>query len=123
MCGLCGNFDGNANNDFMKHDGEEVTDPVVFGNSWKSNPGCPDVSNVMNPCEKNPHRSAWAIKQCSIITSPVFSDCHSRVSKIIYLVHSENFVLLDFALFVSMPEIRKSFAVSRWTLAHTMMPV
>uniref|UniRef100_A0A8C1GCX6 VWFD domain-containing protein n=1 Tax=Cyprinus carpio TaxID=7962 RepID=A0A8C1GCX6_CYPCA len=78
-CGLCGNFDGNANNDFVKHDGEEVTDAVAFGNSWKVNPSCPEVSNVMNPCEKNPHRSAWAIKQCSIITSSVFTDCHSRV--------------------------------------------
>ncbi|XP_016322227.1 mucin-2-like isoform X13 [Sinocyclocheilus anshuiensis] len=79
VCGLCGNFDGNANNDFVKHDGEEVTDAVAFGNSWKVNPSCPEVSNLMNPCEKNPHRSAWAIKQCSIITSPVFTDCHSRV--------------------------------------------
>ncbi len=81
VCGLCGNFDGNANNDFVKHDGEEVTDAVAFANSWKVNPSCPEMSNWMNPCEINPHRSAWAIKQCSIITSPVFTDCHSRVSK------------------------------------------
>ncbi|KAF4094917.1 hypothetical protein G5714_023995 [Onychostoma macrolepis] len=79
VCGLCGNFDGNANNDFLKHDGEEVTDAVAFGNSWRVNPSCPEMSNLMNPCEKNPHRRAWAIKQCSIITSPVFTNCHSRV--------------------------------------------
>ncbi|KAL1247267.1 hypothetical protein QQF64_022643 [Cirrhinus molitorella] len=79
VCGLCGNFDGNANNDFVKQDGEEVTDAEVFANSWKANPSCPELSDLKNPCEKNPHRSAWAIKQCSIITSPVFKDCHSHV--------------------------------------------
>ncbi|RXN22579.1 mucin-2-like isoform X5 [Labeo rohita] len=79
VCGLCGNFDGNANNDFVKQDGQEVTDAVVFVNSWKVNPICPEVSNVINPCQKNPHRSAWAIKQCNIIKSPVFKDCHSHV--------------------------------------------
>ncbi|XP_057185196.1 mucin-2-like [Triplophysa rosa] len=84
VCGLCGNFDGNANNDFVKHDGEEVTDAVVFGNSWKVTSGCPEVNSLMNPCEKNPHRSAWAIKQCSIITSNVFKDCHSLVDSAPY---------------------------------------
>ncbi|XP_016322212.1 mucin-2-like [Sinocyclocheilus anshuiensis] len=79
VCGLCGNFDGNANNDFMKHNGEVVTDPEDFGNSWKVNPNCPDVTNVMHPCDANPHRRAWAIKQCIIITTPVFTDCHSLV--------------------------------------------
>uniref|UniRef100_A0A8C1I8J6 Uncharacterized protein n=1 Tax=Cyprinus carpio TaxID=7962 RepID=A0A8C1I8J6_CYPCA len=79
VCGLCGNFDGNANNDFMKHNGEVVTDPEDFGNSWKVKPSCPDVTNVMHPCDANPHRHAWAIKQCRIITSHVFADCHSLV--------------------------------------------
>ncbi|XP_056596653.1 mucin-2-like [Triplophysa dalaica] len=84
VCGLCGNFDGNANNDFVKHDGEEVTDAVVFGNSWKVTSSCPEVNSLMNPCEKNPHRSAWAMKQCSIITSNVFTDCHSHVDSAPY---------------------------------------
>ncbi|RXN22576.1 intestinal mucin [Labeo rohita] len=79
VCGLCGNFDGNANNDFIKHNGEVVTDPEDFGSSWKMDPNCPDVINVKHPCEANPHRRAWAVKQCRIITSPVFTDCHSLV--------------------------------------------
>ncbi|XP_051545118.1 mucin-2-like [Myxocyprinus asiaticus] len=84
VCGLCGNFDGNANNDFMKHNGEEVADTDAFGNSWKVNPSCPDGTNMMNPCEEKPHRSAWAIKQCSIIKSIVFKDCHSLVDSVPY---------------------------------------
>nr|XP_055049039.1 mucin-5AC [Misgurnus anguillicaudatus] len=84
VCGLCGNFDGNANNDFVKHDGEKVTDAVAFGNSWKVNPSCPEVNSLIDPCEKNPHRSAWAHKQCSVITSNVFKDCHPHVDSAPY---------------------------------------
>ncbi|XP_051548146.1 mucin-2-like [Myxocyprinus asiaticus] len=84
VCGLCGNFDGNANNDFMKHNGEEVADADTFGNSWKVNPSCPDETNLMNPCDEKPHRSAWAIKQCSILKSDVFKDCHSFVDSVPY---------------------------------------
>ncbi|KAL1247256.1 hypothetical protein QQF64_022632 [Cirrhinus molitorella] len=39
VCGLCGNFDDNANNDFVKHNGEVVTNPEEFGNSWKVDSG------------------------------------------------------------------------------------
>ncbi|KAL1247257.1 hypothetical protein QQF64_022633, partial [Cirrhinus molitorella] len=84
VCGLCGNFDGNANNDFMKHNGEVVTDPEDFGNSWKMNPDCPDLANEMHPCDANPHRRAWAVKQCRIITGPVFTECHSLVDSAPY---------------------------------------
>ncbi|XP_067236755.1 mucin-2 [Chanodichthys erythropterus] len=79
VCGLCGNFDGNANNDFMKHNGEVVTDPEEFGNSWKMKSDCPDVINVKHPCDANPKRRPWAEKQCGIILSSVFKDCHSPV--------------------------------------------
>ncbi|ROL54622.1 Mucin-5B [Anabarilius grahami] len=79
VCGLCGNFDGNANNDFMKHSGEVVTDSEEFGNSWKVKSDCPDVTNVKHPCDANPKRRPWAEKQCGIILSSVFKDCHSPV--------------------------------------------
>nr|XP_021326285.1 mucin-2-like isoform X1 [Danio rerio] len=79
VCGLCGNFDGNANNDFMKHNGEVVTDPEEFGISWKVKPDCPDVTNIKDLCTENPHRSVWSEKRCSIIISDVFKDCHTLV--------------------------------------------
>ncbi|KAG1928906.1 mucin-2-like [Pimephales promelas] len=79
VCGLCGNFDGNANNDFMKHNGEVVTDSEEFGNSWKVKPTLPDVTNVIDLCKEYSHRSVWAEKQCSIIIKDVFKDCHSLV--------------------------------------------
>ncbi|XDV53263.1 hypothetical protein PO909_021818 [Leuciscus waleckii] len=79
VCGLCGNFDGNANTDFMKRNGEVVTDSEEFGNSWKVDPNFPDVTNVIDLCAEHSHRSVWAERRCSIITNDVFKDCHSLV--------------------------------------------
>uniref|UniRef100_A0A3Q1I4Y6 VWFD domain-containing protein n=1 Tax=Anabas testudineus TaxID=64144 RepID=A0A3Q1I4Y6_ANATE len=79
VCGLCGNYDGNANNDFTTRSHAVVVNPVVFANSWKDLPSCPDAQNITNPCTDNPYRQSWAQKQCSIIQSDVFSSCHSTV--------------------------------------------
>lgn len=46
MCGLCGNFDGNINNDLMSSNNQLEVDPSHFGNSWKVVPSCADVTQV-----------------------------------------------------------------------------
>nr|XP_023510677.1 mucin-2 [Equus caballus] len=79
VCGLCGTFDQRSNNDFTTRDHMVVESELDFGNSWKEAPTCPDVSATPEPCTLNPHRRSWAEKQCSIIKSPVFSACHSKV--------------------------------------------
>uniref|UniRef100_A0A8C9VUC5 Mucin-5AC-like n=1 Tax=Scleropages formosus TaxID=113540 RepID=A0A8C9VUC5_SCLFO len=79
ICGLCGNYDGNGNNDFTTRSQAVVVDPVEFGNSWKVSPSSPDAMSTKDPCASNPYRKPWAQKQCSIINSNVFADCHSRV--------------------------------------------
>ncbi|KAB5559480.1 hypothetical protein PHYPO_G00029630 [Pangasianodon hypophthalmus] len=79
VCGLCGNFDGNANNDFTTRSQEVVIDPIKFGNSWKVSPSCPEAFAIQAPCTNNPYREAWAQKQCSIINSDTFAACHSQV--------------------------------------------
>ncbi|KAI4874329.1 hypothetical protein NFI96_013957 [Prochilodus magdalenae] len=84
VCGLCGNYDGNGNNDFVTRGGEEVVDPLEFGNSWRLFSSCPKASIISSPCDMRPHRQAWAIKQCSIIKSDVFKLCHSSVDPAIY---------------------------------------
>lgn len=80
VCGLCGNYDGNSNNDFLTRRGEEVVEPLEFGNSWSVSSTCPKTSSILSPCDIKPHRQAYAIKQCSIIKSDVFSSCLSLVS-------------------------------------------
>uniref|UniRef100_A0A670XP88 VWFD domain-containing protein n=1 Tax=Pseudonaja textilis TaxID=8673 RepID=A0A670XP88_PSETE len=79
VCGLCGNNDGNAVNDFTTRSRSVVGDVLEFGNSWKVSPTCPDAKCVKDPCSKNPYRKAWSQKKCSIINSEVFAACHSQV--------------------------------------------
>ncbi|NXR58312.1 MUC2 protein, partial [Rhadina sibilatrix] len=80
VCGLCGNFDDKANNDFTTRSGLQETNPLNFGNSWKQSPMCPDVAREIKPCDLKPHRKSWAEKECSIIQSEVFKICHSKVN-------------------------------------------
>ena len=35
LCGLCGNFDGDSDNDMLIPNGDQVTDASDFGNGWK----------------------------------------------------------------------------------------
>ncbi|XP_023784693.1 LOW QUALITY PROTEIN: mucin-5AC [Cyanistes caeruleus] len=79
VCGLCGNYDGNGNNDFTTRSQSVVGNVLEFANSWKVSSSCPDANRTQDPCSANPYRKAWAQKQCSIITSEVFANCHSQV--------------------------------------------
>ncbi|KAM9366657.1 mucin-5AC-like [Symphorus nematophorus] len=79
VCGLCGNFDGNSKNDFTSRSQEKVTDVLEFGNSWKVSSTCTNAQLVNDPCTSNSYRAAWAQKQCSVITSVTFQNCHSQV--------------------------------------------
>ncbi|XP_006877059.1 PREDICTED: mucin-5AC [Chrysochloris asiatica] len=79
VCGLCGNFDGNAINDFTTRSQSVVGDVLEFGNSWKFNPTCPDALAPRDPCTANPYRKSWAQKQCSILLGTTFATCHAHV--------------------------------------------
>ncbi|XP_055439220.1 mucin-5B-like [Bubalus kerabau] len=84
VCGLCGNFDDNALNDFTTRSQSVVGDVLEFGNSWKFSPSCPDALAPRDPCTANPFRRSWAQKQCSIINSATFSACRSQVDSTRY---------------------------------------
>ncbi|KAA8580475.1 hypothetical protein FQN60_013433 [Etheostoma spectabile] len=79
--GLCGNFDGDTENDFTTRQGIVESTAELFGNSWKVSPSCPDVADqdLRDPCALNPHRVTWARKRCAILTQELFSQCHSEV--------------------------------------------
>nr|XP_029501573.1 mucin-5AC-like [Oncorhynchus nerka] len=79
VCGLCGNYDGNGKNDFTSRNQEVVVEALEFGNSWKVSPRCPNADVIKNPCTSRSYRQSWSLKRCSIITSNVFSACHSQV--------------------------------------------
>ncbi|GAA6107134.1 SCO-spondin isoform X2 [Tachysurus ichikawai] len=79
--GLCGNFDGDSENDFTTRQGIVESTPELFGNSWKVSPSCPDVSeqDLRDPCNINPHRVSWAKKKCAVINQELFASCHAEV--------------------------------------------
>ncbi|KAJ8278768.1 hypothetical protein COCON_G00058340 [Conger conger] len=79
--GLCGNFDGDSENDFVTRQSIVESTAELFGNSWKVNPSCPDVKDqdLRDPCTINPHRVTWARKRCTVITQELFSSCHQEV--------------------------------------------
>uniref|UniRef100_A0A8C0P6G7 Uncharacterized protein n=1 Tax=Canis lupus familiaris TaxID=9615 RepID=A0A8C0P6G7_CANLF len=79
VCGLCGNFDDNAVNDFTTRSQSVVGSTLEFGNSWKFSPSCPDAPAPRDPCTANPYRKSWSQKQCSIINSATFAACHAHV--------------------------------------------
>ena len=81
VCGLCGNFDDNALNDFTTRSQSVVGNALEFGNSWKFSPSCPDAQAPKDPCTANPYRKPWAQKQCSIVNSATFRACRSQVGQ------------------------------------------
>uniref|UniRef100_A0A087X468 VWFD domain-containing protein n=1 Tax=Poecilia formosa TaxID=48698 RepID=A0A087X468_POEFO len=79
VCGLCGNFDGNGENDFTTRSGLVVSSPLEFANSWKGDSSCSDVDKLVDACEEAHHRDHWAKMKCNIINGDTFKDCHSKV--------------------------------------------
>ncbi|XP_037539630.1 mucin-2-like [Nematolebias whitei] len=79
VCGLCGNFDGDGQNDFTTQGQLVVNNPLEFANSWKVTSTCPDVEESVDACEAAPQRHQWAKMMCSIITGTTFKDCHHKV--------------------------------------------
>lgn len=87
VCGLCGNFNSNQNDDFQTSDHQLTNDVNVFGKSWKVN-----IPKVVceNGCEGDncpkcdPAAKAVFSKPtyCGIITAPQgpFAVCHSKLA-------------------------------------------
>uniref|UniRef100_A0A665VPY0 von Willebrand factor n=1 Tax=Echeneis naucrates TaxID=173247 RepID=A0A665VPY0_ECHNA len=79
VCGLCGNFDGNVNNDLMSSNNQLEVDSSHFGNSWKVVPSCADVTQVPSPCSDNFIKLVTVEQSCRVITGPLFKECNSQV--------------------------------------------
>ncbi|KAK3508212.1 hypothetical protein QTP70_017690, partial [Hemibagrus guttatus] len=77
-CGLCGNFNGNKNDEFLLPNGKETKELKTFVAAWKvSVPGvvCDDGC-IGDFCPKCPEDKKIAfVKDCSIITNPEAFTC------------------------------------------------
>ncbi|XP_073328335.1 von Willebrand factor [Pagrus major] len=79
VCGLCGNFDGNVNNDLVSSNNQLEVDSSHFGNSWKIAPSCADVTQITAPCSDNIVKLVTVEQSCRVITGPLFRECNSQV--------------------------------------------
>ncbi|XP_069764048.1 mucin-2-like [Narcine bancroftii] len=81
VCGLCGDFNSNTEDDFTTKFQMLAINSIDFGNSWKSRDSCLSSPNQKFPCEENPFCSPWAEKKCSIINNVngEFQPCHNKV--------------------------------------------
>ncbi|XP_077553611.1 uncharacterized protein LOC144168516 [Haemaphysalis longicornis] len=83
--GLCGNFDGDQNNDFQTPAGGVAEgDARVFGDAWKLQESCrSNLTSISGDshevCEHKPHRTAWATQRCEVLKSTLFEPCHTEV--------------------------------------------
>ena len=81
MCGLMGNADNNANNDFQLPDKTITTDIAKFGNSWKKNPRCVNGIVPPDPCK---HLSATEYRKikdkCNKMKQTPFKQCNAKIT-------------------------------------------
>ncbi|XP_059508204.1 mucin-6-like [Stegostoma tigrinum] len=84
VCGLCGNANGNIKDELITQSQHSAFTLMSFVNSWKEDPMCDDVTEVVYPCAKNPYRKSWAEKRCKIIHSALFQPCRNLLQWLPY---------------------------------------
>ncbi|XP_055010339.1 LOW QUALITY PROTEIN: otogelin [Boleophthalmus pectinirostris] len=100
-CGLCGNFNADAQDDLRTSYGVPTEEIEMFGNSWQEvepdESRCPIVSpGFTSPCSGVPDHVLQAIHEvCSLLLEPPFSDCHEFVSPLSYMASCTNDLCLS----------------------------
>uniref|UniRef100_K7FKH3 Fc fragment of IgG binding protein n=1 Tax=Pelodiscus sinensis TaxID=13735 RepID=K7FKH3_PELSI len=93
VCGLCGNFNGDKNDDFLLPSGKSAQNADEFGAAWKvpvegvtCSHGCGDRCPICDAAKMVPYQ---AESSCGLIKAPAgpFKDCHSLVSPAEYFSH------------------------------------
>ncbi|XP_069460992.1 IgGFc-binding protein-like [Ambystoma mexicanum] len=92
ICGLCGNYNGNPNDDFMTPAGELAPNPIDFGKSWKVEDGdrfCwHNCNGVCKTCSADLVKRYEDQAVCGLITKLVqgpFRECHAVIDPKIYM--------------------------------------
>ncbi|XP_067132577.1 BMP-binding endothelial regulator protein-like [Centruroides vittatus] len=89
LCGLCGNYNDNPEDDFTTKKGKLVSSPEVFGNSWAVGRGkkcliSKSLQTTHAACESNLNTKVKAIYECNVLKSDLFRPCHSTVNAMPY---------------------------------------
>uniref|UniRef100_A0A8C8RVE9 Alpha-tectorin n=1 Tax=Pelusios castaneus TaxID=367368 RepID=A0A8C8RVE9_9SAUR len=82
-CGLCGNFNAAAEDDFVTHNGSLGKDAFHFAAEWKSEdvPGCDNGCSDSCPSCETEESLVHSKSQCWVIQDPngPFSSCHTHI--------------------------------------------
>nr|XP_020511172.2 LOW QUALITY PROTEIN: IgGFc-binding protein-like [Labrus bergylta] len=80
-CGLCGNYNDNPSDDFQLPDGSVISEPEVFGPSWKLLDDKTSCSDVCDGTCQSPIPEYTSALYCGLLTHPKgpFSSCQHLV--------------------------------------------
>ncbi|XP_033465892.2 zonadhesin, like isoform X3 [Epinephelus lanceolatus] len=82
LCGLCGDYDGDAKDDFRKPDGSLTNNANDFGHSWNTDPECNKKPNTTIPgCEED-QELYESSGYCGLLLDKKgpFAVCHPKVN-------------------------------------------
>ncbi|XP_027475704.2 IgGFc-binding protein isoform X2 [Zalophus californianus] len=84
LCGLCGNFNGNPNDDLALRGGGQAGNALAFGNSWQeeTRPGCGATEPGECPnLDSLVAQQLQSKKECGILADPTgpFRECHGKL--------------------------------------------
>ncbi|TNM93378.1 hypothetical protein fugu_001554 [Takifugu bimaculatus] len=83
LCGLCGNFNNNPNDDNLKPDNTPASNTNDLGDSWQVPDPRPDCTNGggQEDCDDKVEEEARKPTSCGMISDPtgIFKECHSVV--------------------------------------------
>lgn len=87
LCGLCGNFNSVPRDDMTTKDGQVVSEPQVFGSSWRvggknacSRPLKSSFVQKSTQCSNKGHRIRE--RMCKPLRQQMFAACHKKLNAV-----------------------------------------